>query len=180
MGSLNNGQPISHNTYRHHHIGTELRRSNYVADTGVVVSNSGVIRVTNYVWPFAIEHVPTGVGGEFVSGISLGQRELEFHPSGSGIQYLDYLTQSSGLTLQHKITRAMGLHTSTSTRHKTGESGMLTVRERKVFWTDTDRNDPSNPSAWTIFDANGDAVGADEGVTTIDVAPLAKFSGLPS
>lgn len=178
MGSLNsNGTPKtqSTNVFRHHHQGNFLQQTDTTADSGIAVSNSGVVSTDNYSYPFGLERAPTG--RTFISGMPLSERDIEHHGAGSGIQYLDFLKQASGLTLEHKVTRGMGLFTSVSTRQDVGASGMVTVQERKNFFLDSDRGKSSGFADWNVFTADGAPTTAADGVTDIDFTPNATFDG---
>jgi len=176
MASLNSdGTPKtqSSNVFRHHHLGNFLGKTDTTADSGVSISNSGVVRVSNFPYPFGHEY--SAPSRTFISGMSIGERNLLHATSGSGIRYIDYLNQASGLTPEHKVTRAMGIHTSVSTRHYTGPSGMVTAQERKVFWLDSDRDKTSSFADWNVFDANDNPIIAGSGTRDIDFSPDAKF-----
>lgn len=78
----------------------------------------------------------------------------------------------------HKVTRAEGIHVSISNRVAGEVSGVLstapmrTMEERKVFFTDDDRNlAAASQSDWTIFDATGIAVTSPDGTTDTDITP---------
>ena len=69
--------------------------------------------------------------------------------------------------------RAEGIHTSIS--HVEG-SGMqvspsLLLSEKKVFFLPSDRDKSSGFANWNIYDTAGNAVGANDGTTNIDITP---------
>jgi len=89
-------------------------------------------------------------------------------------EYAKFVDANGSLT--HQVTRGLGIHTSVSTRSVEASGTCLghmrTKEERKVFFIDNDRNlDVANQSDWTIFDANGEAVGEPTGTTDIDITP---------
>lgn len=179
MGSLTpGGLPITqaNNRIRHSHRGNFIKRSNTVADTGVLVSNSGVIKKENYDFPHGREFAlsPDRV---FISGLPLDARELAWNAAAvtsSGIRSLELnkFANDSG-NLKHVVTRAMGIHTSVMDREApTAASGPMTARtQRKAFFLDSDRTKASGLAAWQIFDASGCPVGTDSGTTDTDVSP---------
>ena len=92
--------------------------------------------------------------------------------------------------LQHIVARAMGIHTSISSREAVSgprtvaESGLVggdalgpmqTITERKVFFLDSDTDKTSGFADWQIFDGSGCPVGTQNGITDTDVAPGATF-----
>lgn len=84
------------------------------------------------------------------------------------IEYEKFVNSSG--SLEHEITRAMGIHTSVSSRSVvasgTSLGPMNTDLERKIFFIDNDRNlTAANQGDWTIYDANGIPVGTEDGVT---------------
>lgn len=72
-----------------------------------------------------------------------------------------------------------GIHTSISDIEATRNNVANTVAEQKVFWTKDDRGRTSGFDDWTIFSADGEAVGAGEGVTDIDITPSGTFNERP-
>jgi len=179
MGSLTpGGLPITqaNNRIRHSHRGNFVKRSNTVADTGVVVSNSGVIKKENYEFPHGREFA-LSPDRAFISGLPLDARELMWNAAAvtsSGIRSLELnkFANDSG-NLQHVVTRAMGIHTSVMDRESSNAAccPMVARTERKTFFLDSDRNKTSGLAAWQIFDASGCPVGTNLGVTDTDVSP---------
>jgi len=96
-------------------------------------------------------------------------------------EYLKFTDPDGDFAAQpvHKVTRALGVHTSISDRVAgVAQSGvvstapMRTVLERKVFFNDNDRNlAAANQSDPDIFDATGIAVGGADGTTDTDITP---------
>jgi len=183
MGSLTpGGLPISqaNNKIHHSHRGNFVKRSNTDTDTGVVVSNSGVIKIENYDLPFGREFA-LSPARTFVSGIDLTSRELFWNASEngpSGIRRIEYdkFANDSG-NLQHVVTRAMGIHTSVMDRESpnAGSGPMVARTERKIFFFDSDRNKTSGFADWEIFDASGCPVGTSLGTTDTDVSPAPTY-----
>lgn len=90
------------------------------------------------------------------------------------IEYEKFI-DSSG-SLEHIVSRGMGIHTSISMRaveaSGTSLGPMNTKTERKVFFIDNDRNlAAANQGDWTIYDAGGNAVGEAAGTTDVDITP---------
>lgn len=176
MGSLSSGgQPIvqSTNRLRHSHNGNFVRQNNTITDTQSSISNSGVIRTNNYAFPFGLEF-QSSPNRTFISGLPLENRELQYNSLASGIRRLEFekFANDSG-NLKHTVTRAMGIHTSIQDRESANSAlgAMRTRTERKVFFTDADTGKTSGFDKWAIFDGSGNAVGATNGISEIDVTP---------
>ncbi|TFH25938.1 hypothetical protein E4G67_00025 [Candidatus Bathyarchaeota archaeon] len=182
MGSLTpGGQPINQSTnlLRHSHNGNFVRESNTKTDTeSTPISNSGVIRMANYSFPFGLEF-QSSPSRDFISGLALVDRELQYNTLASGIRKLEFdkFANDSG-NLQHVVTRAMGIHTSITDKESPNSAlGPMAARtERKVFFLDSDTDKTSGFADWTIFDGSGCPVGTVDGVTDIDVSPEPTFN----
>lgn len=164
MGSLNNGQPIlkQTNIYRMHHQGEFLKKTNTELDSGVVVSNSGVVRLTGQD-TLGVAWQPNNTPSVTLSGLAPDRRNAD-----NSVEREKFtVTGLPSGNLEHVSTRRIDIHTSISNREAVNTLAPYeTVTEKKVFDT-----------GWTIFDGSGNAVGATDGTSDIDIMPAATFAG---
>lgn len=136
----------------------KIRDTSTKLQTGSVVS-SGIDNTT-----------PLGAVVKFApDDMSLVERTVDH-----SVEFAKYIDGSG--SLEHVVTRGMGIHTSVSMRaveaSGTALGHMRTKTERKVFYIDGDRNlTPANQSDWTIYDAGGIPVGEATGTSDTDVTP---------
>ena len=112
----------------------------------------------------------SGIDNTTALGVALryGDMSLEERNADHSIEYNKFVNASG--SLEHEVVRAMGVHTSISSRSVTASGtslgAMVTDLERKVFFIDNDRNlAASSQGDWLIYDANGSPVGTADGVT---------------
>lgn len=191
MGSLNNGQQIiqSTNTCRIHHQGTLLRKTTTNNDVGRTIVSSGVIRDTN-IGLVGVIFQPGGTAK--TQGLSSAERNAN-----NSVEREKFTADGTAAgNLEHNVVRKIdGAHVSVSNREAIlqqnrlpSQSGsifvggdalgpMQTITERKIFWLESDRGKSTGFEDWTIFDANGDAVGSN-GTTDTDITPNEGLLGL--
>jgi hypothetical protein len=190
MGSLNfDGTPKLQlaNNLSIRHQGDFLTRASSDDDTLVTdaesISNSGVVRsigdgLVGVVWQ------PGGT--DKTQGLSAAERGAD-----NSVERQKFTAngQEAG-NLQQNVTRKIsGIHTSVSNRQAivnpvsaqaSGLAGgdalgaMQSITERKVFFIPADRGIDGQPpsfSDWQIYDSAGNAVGADDGVSDVDITP---------
>jgi len=113
-----------------------------------------------------------GVGAAS-SGMSIAERAADnsverekFTETGTASGYLSW-----------EYTRKIsGEHVSVSTVRAPGSLGPTqSDTERKIFFLPSDRGKSSLFADWQIFNADGEAVGADDGTTDTDSDPTATF-----
>lgn len=190
MGSLNfdgsiKTQSLNKLTVRHQ--GNFLTKADAPSDTvSSIVSNSGFIDRKNTVIVGVAWQQGTQPEGASTSGLpgTPGTMSKAFADNTQERKKHTANSEEAG-NLQHYATRKIdGIHTSVSDRQAiadyeaavgSGLAGgdaigpMQTISERKVFFVDGDRGKTSGLGAWTIFDASGAAVGADDGTTDVDI-----------
>lgn len=154
-----------------------------LASNAETVASSGVIRTTGedlvgVVWQ------PGGTNE--TQGLSKDERDAD-----NSVERQKFTANGEEAgNLQQNVTRKIsGIHVSVSNRQAivnsvaaqaSGLAGgdalgaMQTITERKVFFVDGDRavdSQPVTPSTWSIYDGAGNAVGADDGTSEIDITP---------
>lgn len=117
-----------------------------------------------------------GNDGTFTSGVSLPSQRAD-----NSVEVEKYTvdgTTSGNLGWEY-ARKVDGIQTSVSFLESVPKSSnpSNTVSERKLFWLPSDRAATGDFSAWTIFDGNGNAVGATDGTTDTDSSPDATFDG---
>jgi len=193
MGSLNiDGtiklQPRINRAIRHQ--GDFLSETNTETDTKVeTIASSGVIRTD-----FDSRGVAWQPGGtNKTAGLSMDERDAD-----NSVERKKFTAngEEAGNLQQHVTRKIDGIFASVSDRQAIVDpvaaiaSGLIggdttgpmqTITERKVFWLDSDRGKDINDTlaAWQIFDSQGNAVGADTGVTDIDKTANEGLIGKP-
>lgn len=172
MGSLNNGRPISQTSKVVRHTAESVVISDYVTDTKLA-EKTNVGTTVNSIYP--VWGMAFAASGTFTSGVPIaGQTAFT---SVNRQLFTENSLASGYLTWQ--ITRQIdGIHNSVSKiRTVSSLGGPQTLSERKIFYIDTDRTKSSGFADWTIFDANGNAVGPTLGTTDTDITP-SGFGGV--
>jgi len=117
--------------------------------------------------------------GELVQLTSMVEADTTQPSTDTSVEIEKYTVDgSTSGNLGWDYSRAMGIHNSISHVQCSGSTGSpsQTIYEKKDFFLDSDRGKSSGFAAWTIYDADGNAVGATDGTTNIDITPTGVSS----